>query len=338
MKLKQEDLLIALKNKSAYPHTTSHIETIETHISWVLLTGRIAYKLKKAVRFGNVLDFSNLNLRKKFCQREVNINKMLCGSMYQSVVKVIKTDSVYKLVNLDEKGTALEYAVKMIQIHQNFRLDNLLVSSKVTNHMFNLLIDNLVRFHNQAYTSRTISKYGRPQIMKSKINENFKTISKFSKFAKIDPVFHEKLNQFVENNFSLFDHRRKRYRIRDIHGDLYLKNIFYVKGKYYMYDRIEFNDSLRYADIAEDVAHLAMDIHYHNRDDLKSYLISSYINKSNDTSLNDIIYFMMCYKACVRAKVSLFRADQSTDRSQKLDYIHDAKEHFELARKYLKMF
>lgn len=335
MKLKQEDLLIALKNKSAYPHITSHIETIETHISWVLLTGRIAYKLKKAVRFGDVLDFSNLNLRKKFCQKEVNINKMLCGSMYQSVVKVIKTDSIYKLVNLDEKGTALEYAVKMTQMRQNFRLDNLLVSNKVTNYMFNLLIDKLVRFHNLAYTSRIISKYGRPQIMKSKINENFKTISKF---AKIDPVFHEKLNQFVENNFGLFDHRRKRYRIRDIHGDLYLKNIFYVKGKYYLYDRIEFNDSLRYADIAEDVAHLAMDIHYHKRDDLKSFLISSYINKSNDTSLNDIIYFMMCYKACVRAKVSLFRADQSTDRSQKLDYIRDAKLHFGLARKYLKTF
>ena len=76
-------------------------------------------------------------------------------------------------------------------------------------------------------------------------------------------------------------------------------------------DRIEFNDSLRYTDVAEDVSHLAMDLDCHRRQDLRRYFINHYIRKSNDTTLINIIYFMMCYKACIRAKVSIFRLPKS---------------------------
>ncbi len=335
MKLRQEDLVASLKKENGYPHTIWRVKIMETHISWILLTGRVAYKIKKEVRFGNVLDFSKLELRKKFCQNEVMLNKKLCGQMYQGVVKIVKIHDYYKLVNLDEAGTALEFAVKMREIPQRFRMDNLLKVHKVNNHILDLLIDKLVKFHNLTNTNNTISNYGKPQIMKAKIKENFRTLSKFT---KVDTMFEDKLNLFVKNNYVLFDERIGRSRIRDIHGDLYLKNIFFMEGKFYMYDRIEFNDSLRYADIAEDVAHLAMDIHYHQREDLQSYFISSYINKSNDTTLINIIYFIMCYKACVKAKVSLFRAAQLDNRNQKSKYTKEAKEHFRLARKYMKLF
>ncbi len=42
---------------------------------------------------------------------------------------------------------------------------------------------------------------------------------------------------------------------------------------YTSYERIEFNDSLRYADVAQDVAHLSMDLDYHKRDDLMKHFI-----------------------------------------------------------------
>jgi aminoglycoside phosphotransferase family enzyme len=78
-----------------------------------------------------------------------------------------------------------------------------------------------------------------------------------SKFTKTESVFEKRLNRFVRNNNELFARRIDASRIRDIHGDLYMRNIFFFKGRFYMYDRIEFNDSLRYADVAEDVSHLA---------------------------------------------------------------------------------
>ena len=335
MEFNLADSIAVLKKETAFPHAISYVKIIETHISWIILTGRFVYKIKKPVRFGNVLDFSNRGLRKKFCQKELKLNKNLCGSMYLSVVKIIKKNSDYKLVSLDENGTALEYALKMKEFPQKSRLDNILKLNRLNKHILDLLIDNLVKFHITAPMNATISDYGKRQIMRSKIKENFLTISKI---GKVDGMFEKKLNLFVKNNNDLFFLRRKDHRIRDIHGDLYLKNIFYVRGKFYMYDRIEFNDSLRYADIAEDVAHLAMDIHYHQREDLQVYFIRNYINKSKDTNLIRIIYFMMCFKACVRAKVSLFSSTQCSDKNRKMEHINEAKDHLNLAKKYLTMF
>jgi len=335
MEFNLADSIAVLKKETAFPHAISYVKIIETHISWIILTGRFVYKIKKPVRFGNVLDFSNKALRKKFCQKELKLNKNLCGSMYLSVVKIIKKNSDYKLVSLDENGTALEYALKMKEFPQKSRLDNILKLNRLNKHILDLLIDNLVKFHITAPMNATISDYGKRQIMRSKIRENFLTISKI---GKVDGMFEKKLNLFVNNNNALFYLRTKEHKIRDIHGDLYLKNIFYVRGKFYMYDRIEFNDSLRYADIAEDVAHLAMDIHYHKREDLQVYFIRNYINKSKDTNIIRIIYFMMCFKACVRAKVSLFSSAQCTDKNQKMKHIKEAKDHLCLANKYLKMF
>ena len=335
MEFNVADSIAVLKKETAFPHAISYVKIIETHISWIILTGRFVYKIKKPVRFGNVLDFSNRGLRKKFCQKELKLNKNLCGSMYLSVVKIIKKNSDYKLVSLDENGTALEYALKMKEFPQKSRLDNILKLNRLSKHILDLLIDNLVKFHSTAPMNATISDYGKRQIMRSKIRENFLTISKI---GKVDGIFEKKLDLFVKNNNDLFYLRRKDHRIRDIHGDLYLKNIFYVRAKFYMYDRIEFNDSLRYADIAEDVAHLAMDIHYHQREDLQVYFIRNYINKSKDTNIIRIIYFMMCFKACVRAKVSLFSSAQCTDKNQKMKHIKEAKDHLCLANKYLKMF
>ena len=106
------------------------------------------------------------------------------------------------------------------------------------------------------------------------------------------------MNSFLKDNYHLFKLRIKESKIRDIHGDLYLKNIFIIGNRFYLYDRLEFNDSLRYADVVEDVAHLAMDLDYHQKTDLGEYFISQYIKTSKDKNIINLVYFMMCYKAC----------------------------------------
>ena len=333
--MKQIDIALHLKEKGAFPHRVSTVRVLETHISWVLLTGKYVYKVKKEVKFGRILDFSTLSLRKYFCQKEVMLNRPLCGKMYQGVVKIVKIDHKYKIVNLNACGKPLEFAIKMLEIPQRFRMDNLLRLRRINNSVLDLLVENLVAFHRCAYTSDTIAKFGRPHIMKSKIRENFATLSMFT---KTDSIFEKRLNQFVRNNYELFARRIGASCIRDIHGDLYMRNIFFFKGRFYMYDRIEFNDSLRYADVAEDVSHLAMDLDYHRRQDLRRYFINHYIRKSNDTTLINIIYFLMCYKACVRAKVSIFRAIEVENKNERLECIIEAQSLFKLARKYLELF
>ena len=335
------------KNRDAYQHKVSKIAVEETHISWVLLTGQFAYKIKKELKFGQILDFSTLSLRKKFCQKEVEINRVLCRDMYRPVVKIVKEkkrgqkeEERIKVVQLKSKGKALEYAVKMLEIPQKFRMDNLLQEGKVTSETIDKLTSILVDFHGLTPTNRKIRSFGRPEFMKRKVEENFVMLSKLT---SINQKFKKLLELFIHNKHSLFLERIREQKIRDIHGDLYLKNIFITPdNKFYLYDRIEFNDSLRYADVAEDVAHLAMDLDFYGRSDLRKRLISGYMLQSKDSSLEDIVYFLMCYKACVRVKVSLFRAKglERTNNSdydrKKIDQAEDeARRHLRLAESYL---
>ena len=103
--MKQIDIALHLKDKEVFTHRVSTVRVLETHISWVLLTGKYVYKVKKEVKFGRILDFSTLSLRKYFCQKEVMLNRTVCGKMYQGVVKVVKIDHKFKIVNLNTVDT-----------------------------------------------------------------------------------------------------------------------------------------------------------------------------------------------------------------------------------------
>src|SRR5215216_7674237 len=336
------------KNRGAYRHNVSKITVEETHISWIILTGQFAYKIKKELKFGQILDFSTLSLRKKFCQKEVDINRALCGDMYIAVVKIVKQkkrgqdeEGGLKIVDLKSKGKALDYAVKMLEIPQKFRMDKLLQEGKVTPDTIHKLTSILVGFHRLTPTNRKIKNFGRSEFMKGKVEENFATLSKF---ASVNLKFEKSLGLFIHNKRSLFLQCIRDEKVRDIHGDLYLKNIFIMPdNRFYLYDRIEFNDSLRYADVAEDVAHLAMDLDFHGRGNLKKHLIDGYMLQSKDPGIDSIINFLMCYKACVRLKVSSFLArnldknNNSNDRKKIKQAQEESRAHLQLAESYLEL-
>ncbi|HET7149492.1 MAG TPA: hypothetical protein VFI73_13455 [Candidatus Nitrosopolaris sp.] len=261
--------------------------------------------------------------------------------MYKGVVKIIKENGKIRITNLEHKGTPLEYAVKMLEIPQKFRMDNLIAANKVGLNIIEKLTEILVKFHFSTPTNAKIKSYVQPRFMKTKIDENFETLAKLNTNNKIVySKFHRKLIAFITNNKPLFYKRNREDKIREIHGDLYLKNIFIVNNnsKFYLYDRLEFNDSLRYADIAEDVSHLSMDLDFYKRTDLRMHLVSKYIEKSNDNSLLELLYFLMCYKACVRAKVSLFRAKSEIIDEKRKTQLEESKDLIELAGLYLESF
>ena len=352
MNLKQPELIPSLLRKDAYNHkTVKEVEVEETHISWIIFTGLYAYKIKKELKFGKVLDFSTLQLRKTFCQKEVMLNKILCHDMYKGVVKIVHShnsdhynynDVKLQIVDLRHKGKALEYAVKMIQIPQRFRMDNLVAANKVSLKTIGGIAHALAKFHSSTPTNITIKCFGQPKFMKKKVHENFETLRKLydDDSNNCDYVvitkLEKKLISFIESNKSLFNQRILENKVRDIHGDLYMKNIFIVqKDKFYLYDRIEFNDSLRYADVAEDVAHISMDLDYQKRSHLKRHFLSSYMDETNDFQLNLLLSFLMCYKACVRAKVSILRATNERNRKKKITCMRESRDLIRLARSYL---
>ena len=355
MSLRQAELIPYLLRKDAYTHKTSKIRIEETHISWIILTGPYAYKIKKELKFGKVLDFSTLQIRKTVCQQEVRLNRILCNNMYKGVVKIIclydnkdhsanKKNAKIQITDLNHRSKAIEYAVKMKEIPQKFRMDNLVAANKVSLKTIEKLANILVKFHRVTPTNTTIKRYGQSRFMKAKVHENFGTLRKLyddsgydHKSVKDISKLENKLISFIENNKQLFRQRIAENKIRDIHGDLYMKNIFIVQRNngLYLYDRLEFNDSLRYADVAEDVAHICMDLDYQKRSYLKRHFLSCYIEASKDFQLNAIIYFLMCYKACIRAKVYFFKATNERNRKEKDRCLRQSDDHLKLAKLYL---
>jgi aminoglycoside phosphotransferase family enzyme len=212
-------------------------------------------------------------------------------------------------------------------------MDRLLTAHRISLENIRKIASILSSFHSRTLTNKEIQKYGRPKYLKYKIKENFQTLAKL-KYPV--PWAESKLIKFVNYNENFLLSRIRDKKIRDIHGDLYLKNIFIVKDRrYYLYDRVEFNDSLRYADVVEDVAHLSMDLEYHKRKDLQLHFLQTYISKSKDQGVEGILHFLMCYKAFMRAKVSLFQASSEIANTRKSRLIKESDSHLALGERYL---
>lgn len=335
----QSKIYNGLLNRQAYPHRVGgSIQIEETHVSWIFLAGPYAYKIKKPVKFGRVLDFSTLSLRRKYCYKEVELNRKLCDDMYIGVSRITPApndDNSVTIVdsNRTKNGKVIEYAVKMKRIASEYRMDNLLNAHRINLENIRKIASILSNFHSTTITNEKIQKYGKPNYLKYKIKENFQTLATLNYQI---PHAETKLVKFINDNENFFLTRIRNKKIRDIHGDLYLKNIFIVKDrKYYLYDRIEFNDSLRYADVVEDVAHLSMDLERHRHKNLQSYFIRIYISMTNDQDLERILNFLICYKAFMRAKVSLFQAAFEFKRLRKNKLIREANLHLALGQRYL---
>jgi aminoglycoside phosphotransferase family enzyme len=287
------------------------------------------------------------------------LNRILCNHMYKGVVKIVclydnnndhsinKKDTKVQITDLNHRSKVIEYAVKMKEIPQKFRMDNLVAANKVSLKTIEKLANILVKFHRVTPTNIIIKRYGQSRFVRSKVLENFGTLRKLYDDSGYDDKnlndisrLEKKLISFIEKNTKLFRQRITENKIRDIHGDLYMKNIFIVQrdNKFYLYDRLEFNDSLRYADVAEDVAHICMDLDYQKRSYLKRHFLSYYIEASKDFQLNAIIYFLMCYKACVRAKVYFFKATNERNRQEKDRCLRESDDHLKLAKLYLGSF
>jgi aminoglycoside phosphotransferase family enzyme len=79
-----KDLINKLLDDGRFPEFTHQFELIETHISWVIIGDQFVYKIKKPIQY-TFLDFSSIELRKHFCEREIELNKRLTEDIYIDV-------------------------------------------------------------------------------------------------------------------------------------------------------------------------------------------------------------------------------------------------------------
>ncbi len=328
----QNQVVDALMTPEAYQENPNHIEMVQTHISFVFLTKEFVYKIKKAINFG-FLDFSTLDKRLFFCEKELQLNRRLCGDMYLEVVPINKSNSI----KINGPGETVEYALKMKRMPQEKIMTKLLDENKVENKLIDQIAKIIADFHSKAETNEKINTLGSLTTVKTNWDENFEqTQNAVGETITTDDfkLIHNHVEKFMEKNKALFEKRITQGKVRDCHGDIHSGNIF-VTDRIYIFDAIEFNERFRYGDIASDMAFLAMDLDFKGRADLADFFVKKYIEYSGDQELRNLLPFYKCYRAYVRGKVTSFKlSDPNVCDKEKKAATEEAKAYFKLATAY----
>lgn len=315
---------------------------IQTHISWVLLTDEIVYKIKKPVDFG-FLNYTTIEKRRFFCEEEVRLNRRLCPEIYFGVVPIVKTlDGGYEF---EAQGETVEWAVKMRRMPEDGIMTHLLKKNEINIGHIDAILDRLAPFYSTKHEqteveARLITETGSLDVIRHNTEENFEQILPF-----VDQLIPSALydtvcsytRDFLHIHAGLFEKRRREGRIKDGHGDLYSANICFdsFKNQVYIFDCIEFNDRFRYGDVASDAAFLAMDLDMHGYADLARYFVSRLSHVLNDSDMLQLMDFYKCYRAVVRGKIGCFTwASPSVDAPARQEAQSNALRYFKLAGQY----
>lgn len=332
--MKQKELIKAFANPKTYEEKPAQsIKLIQTHISWVFLTGKYAYKIKKPVNLG-FLDFTTLKKRKFYCGRELELNRRLCPKIYLKVLPVTQKNNKIKIKG---SGKIIDYVLKMKQLPQEKLMDNLLKKRKVSKKTMEKMAKIMVNFHAKAETNEKITLFSSPKKLSTKWNQNFNQTKKFigKIINKKDFDFTKnKVKQFMQLNKVLLLKRMGGGKIKQCHGDFHSGNVFIVNNKPYIFDCIEFSNEFACIDVAAEVAFMAMDLDYKDRKDLSDFFINRYLDYSKDYEIKKLLNFYKCYYAWVRGKVIAFRLKENIKKNDKTKIVNEAKKHFKLAIKY----
>ncbi len=302
-------LIQALQNSALYDHPVSHFEVIETHISWVLLTGDYAYKIKKPVDLG-FLNFSNLVKRHHYCLQELVLNRRLAPQIYLDVIAIGGKPEAPVL----GAEPIIEYAVKMRQFSQSARLDNVLASYELKAEHIDQLADNIAAFHEQIEIAGKDSDYGKPVSVLEPVEENFQQtftlLSDDGDIRQLELLKNWSLTQYAQLS-PYIKQRKMDGFVRNCHGDLHLANIALIDEKIVIFDCIEFNESLRWIDVISEIAFITMDLIDRGHSSYAARLLDRYLQCTGDYPGLILFQFYQVYRALVRAKVAIIRAHQS---------------------------
>ncbi|MGB5437477.1 MAG: hypothetical protein WBM98_16395 [Maribacter sp.] len=340
MNQNQIDKLIS---EGEFPSPTKERKLVETHISWVILCDQYVYKIKKPMHY-SFLDFSTLELRKHFCERELELNRRFTDNVYLEVLPIYETNNQYQIGGEkarlpDGQGKIVDYALKMRKLDPKKQMDVLLAKNKVSASNIENLAERISDFHKKA----TIIYKKTVLDIKDMFNDLGEEKEFISQNLNADSGLLiayaiEASDKFLDTHEKLLHERLNSGFFRDVHGDLHTRNIFLLPDPQ-LFDCIEFNDGYRQIDILNEVAFLCMDLDALGRTDLSELFIEQYNRlfpaMRNEAERKLFIYYKS-YRANIRAKVNSLRARSASNKGDKKKALAEVKKYLSLMDGYIK--
>ncbi|WP_332839067.1 bifunctional aminoglycoside phosphotransferase/ATP-binding protein [Nocardia bovistercoris] len=274
----------------------------ETHSGVVTLYGDRAFKVKKPIAT-DFLDFSTPESREQACARELELNRRMAPDVYLGIAHFV-----------DPTARSAEPVLVMRRMPRQRRLSTLVADPTWDSTRLSALATMIADFHDEARRGPEIDAEGSPDRLESRWLSLIRPLRARPSVDtdRLARVEHLAL-RFIRGRGHLFAQRVAEGMIVDGHGDLLAQDIFDLPDGFRVLDCLDFDDRLRYLDRLDDIAFLAMDLEFLGRGDLGTALLAAYRRRTGDSAPDALVHHYIAYRALVRAKVDLIRADQGAE-------------------------
>lgn len=330
-----ESKLAFLRQVSSFAEQTYRVEAIETHMSWVFLTDRYAYKLKKPVHY-DALDFRSIQARRFYCEEEVRLNRRLAPGVYLGTVPLTINQSGH--LRLGNDGAVTDWLVKMRRLPADCMLDYKLKSRSATNEDARRIAAMLAAFYRsspaaplapQAYHARLESEIGKNLMLLGRPVYQLPAAS----LAQL----HGAQRALLQDLAAAIHERVLAGRIVEGHGDLRPEHVC-LGPELAIIDCLEFSLELRTLDGMDEIGFLALECERLGAPDFGLLLLDAFQELSGDSALPALVHFYQSVRGCVRARISIMHLDEEKFRYSEewprraLEYLQLAQSHIAAAR------
>lgn len=320
-----------LSRAESYAERPPAIEVVQTHMSFVFLTDRYAYKLKKPVRY-EFLDFSTLEARRADCLEELRLNRRLAGDVYLDVVPL--TRSPDGRLQLGGERETVDYVVKMRRLPREQMLDHALREGRASREDVRRFMRVLIGFYASAEAVAMSAAQYRRRFEHDILDTHRELAPPDYSLDRtlVDSVTSGQL-AFLERRGALLDRRPADRRIVEGHGDLRPEHIC-LGPEPRVIDCLEFNRQWRLVDPADEIAYLAMECEYAGADWVGETAFETYREHARDDPAAGLVRFYKSCRASLRAKLSVWHLRDHPEPAERADWIERARRYLKLAARY----
>lgn len=325
------------RSPQAFGHVVGDVEWIETHISWVLLAGRYAYKFKKPVKL-DFLDFSTPALRRAACLEELRINRRTAPDLYVGLVALVGDwPQTLHLQPLEGAPPDAEPAVCMLRFDPQEVLSRVLEAQCLTPAHVDILASRVARLHCTATAALPGQGWGSAQAVQAPVQDCLTSLHASSAHSPELLALIGPLTTWCAARAAalapLFEERLRTGHVRECHGDLHLANLVLIDDAPQLFDAIEFNPALRWIDCISDIAFVVMDLEAHGRADLAWRFVNTWLEHTGDYGGLQVLDYYRVYRALVRARVAGLRLAQAAE-PERSACLQEQRHYLELALRF----
>ena len=290
-----------LSRADSYAEHPAHVDTIETHISWVFLAGSRVYKLKKPVHY-DYLDFSTIEARRADCDAEVRLNRRLAPDVYLGVVPLQLRDNELSIGGI---GSPVDWLVEMRRLPADRMLDRALRAGIVERKHVMRIADRMAAFYADAQPMPMRPAAYRESIV-ADVTDDCRWLC-HPEFG-LDRDLVERPSTALLGVLRRSDQliQARAGRLVEGHGDLRPEHVAIGDGRPVVIDCLEFRAEYRVVDPVDELAFLGVECERLKAPWVGPALLERYGKVLGDEFSELLVDFYAARRAILRAKLAVW--------------------------------